>query len=219
MKEKPILFGGPMVRAILEGRKSQTRRLVKYVAERGGAIAFDGKTLTYAETNPYTGEHVKRHAMGCPYGKPGDRLWVRETWAVEESLNDTPPSKFSKWPTWFAADGSYLANTPKRGVHTGKPRGRWRPSIHMPRWASRITLEITDVRVERVKEISGQDAISEGIEPFSRDGITTFRDYLTGETGHAAYQSFQTLWQSINGLDSWDANPWVWVVEFQKLEI
>lgn len=199
-----------MVRAILEGKKTQTRRVVKLTDS--GRVKAVGKAANWHLEDPNA-------VNACPYGRAGDRLWVRETWAVEESLNATPPSKFSKWPTWFAADGGYLANNPKRGFHTGKPRGRWRPSIHMPRWASRITLEITDVRVERLQEIRALDAISEGIESVTSGGITTFRDYLAGTTDRAARQSFETLWQSINGPESWRANPWVWVVEFKRIEL
>lgn len=223
MKEKPILFSGPMVRAILDGRKTQTRRVIKpaplpdtdeirYLDEGWAYEAIlESETANYRAfvANPRRGKSFR-----CPYGAPGDRLWVREAHAlvpvtayraseaVEQVINPT-----DEWE----------ACVYREGWERCKP-GRWRPSIHMPRWASRIVLEVLDVRMERLREISGQDAIAEGIEPFSGDGITTFRDYLTGETGRAAYQSFQTLWQSINGLESWKENPWVWVVEFKRME-
>jgi hypothetical protein len=214
MKERPILFSGPMVRAILEGRKTQTRRVMKLTDS--GRVKEPGSARNW---------HLEdlNATQACPYGKPGDRLWVREAWAVEDRLDDKRPTSFSRWPTWFRADGSYYANTPQYGFHRDAARiGRWRPSIHMPRWASRISLEIVSVRVERLLEISAGDAIAEGIEPHEQligDSVyTTFRDYLTGAKDRAARQSFETLWESINGPDSLAENPWVWVVEFRPVE-
>jgi len=182
MKERPILFSGPMVRAILDGRKTQTRRVVK------------------------PQEHALQWpACGCatPYGAPGDRLWVRETFTCVAGPNILPGRVV------------YRADEPELDV-------RWTPSIHMPRYRSRITLEVISVRVEPLNNISATDAIAEGIEPYGQliglSVYTTFRDYLTGAKDRAARQSFETLWESINGTGSWDANPWVWVVEFRRLE-
>jgi len=167
MKERPILFSGPMVRAILEGRKTQTRRIVKPQPLRDrGVMAFND------------GEHPQ---MRCPYGKPGDRLWVRETWCP-----DVEPYTFR-----YKADGD-------------EPLERWRPSIHIPRWASRITLEVVSVRVERLQNISEDDALAEGITLVER--------------GTSPVDQFNKLWESINGPGSWEANPWVWVVEFKRIE-
>lgn len=200
MKERPILFNGDMVRAILGGRKTQTRRAVK--------TWKDGRLPNFV-----TGAREG----ACPYGQPGDRLWVRESWSGEHWLSNVKPSerlgvanqhRLASFPpeTWYWADGS-----PDDGDWE-KPR----PSIHMPRWASRITLEITDVRVERLQDISEDDAKAEGVEP-KLDG---YKCYDIDKMGFysCAISSFDSLWSSINGPDNWDANPWVWVVEFKRLE-
>lgn len=175
MKERPILFSGEMVRAILDGSKTQTRRVVK-----GDALGI----LNLEIRPPSDPIFVEK----CLYGKPGDRLWVREAWAQHtETFGDFLPS------TVYRADPV----TP----HFTK----WKPSIHMPRWASRITLEITGVRVERLQDISEKDALSEGCEP--DDG---------NPESPSPISEFRDLWQSINGAESWAANQWVWVIEFKK---
>lgn len=204
MKERPILFSAPMVRAILEGRKTQTRRVVKpqphsahypQHAEARGAgwvwMAHDDRpTYTFA-----TGD------FRCPYGQPGERLWVRETWAkADSSLIDE---------TFYRADGEVDGR--QRAFSYVKREPRWRPSIHMPRWASRIDLEVTGVRVERLQDISEADAIAEGVEPY-RLPVHPVREALRHVDG------FSVLWESINGPGSWDANPWVWVVEFRRVK-
>ena len=196
MAERPILFSAPMVRAILAGTKTQTRRVVKpQPAERGdngGAFMeiipsllpsrgglFD---VRYALDNP--------RAIRCPYGQPGDRLWVRETFGhFERNENFKPGAE-----VFYRADGNCLELEP------------WRPSIHMPRWASRITLEITGVRVERLQDISEADAYAEGIQHCDLWGDGTPRGF------------YRVLWEQINGAGSWDASPWVWVVEFKRME-
>jgi hypothetical protein len=207
MKERPILFSGPMVRAILEGRKTQTRRIVK-----------PQPTKDYVTLMPLSGELVgvtkhggpidNRGWLHCPYGKPGDRLWVRETWGkVHYEGVDESPTIF------YRAD----ERDQERDELT-----RWRPSIHMPRWASRINLEVVSVRVERLQDISEEDAMSEGIESWEERGVDDaqdyYRDYVTGGHVYNAKDSFRSLWQSINGPGSWEANPWVWVVEFKRIE-
>ena len=228
MKERPILFSGPMVRAILEGRKTHTRRVVKPQPDipDGSYLKFYprhgvfGRGPEEDEDGPlqpliYNGKPLK-----CPYGKPGDRLWVRET---------------------FQTIGGYDAETQKTfqpindcGIHgraiyradggNGKAYLAWKPSIHMPRWASRILLEIIRVRVERLNEISDDDSKAEGIEPRGISLRTakpsTWTDYL-GRNGAGFVlprESFKSLWESINGPTSWDKNPWVWVVEFKRVE-
>jgi hypothetical protein len=207
MKERPILFSGQMVRAILEGRKTQTRRIVK-----------PQPTKDYVTLMPLSGELVgvtkhggpidNRGWLHCPYGKPGDRLWVRETWGkVHYEGVDESPTIF------YRAD----ERDQERDELT-----RWRPSIHMPRWASRINLEVVSVRVERLQDISEEDAMSEGIESWEERGVDDaqdyYRDYVTGGHVYNAKDSFRSLWQSINGPGSWEANPWVWVVEFKRIE-
>jgi hypothetical protein len=199
-KERPILFSAPMVRAILEGRKTQTRRVVKHQGDMEFDPAdphFGPYWLSYA--TDAEGEDAR---VRCPYGKPGDRLWVRETWAVQHEYDAFAPSEIGASARW-----RYAATEDLGGL-------RKRPSIFLPRRGSRITLEITDVRVERLQKISEADAIAEGVTP-------TMPIY--GDCGGFEHQggrdAFWRLWQSINGAGSWDANPWVWVVEFQRVEV
>lgn len=210
-RARPILFSGPMVCAILEGRKSQTRRVVKpqppaecgihYMigneswlpVEKRGPLRHSWEAWggPLYESRP-AGHMCGNHAVRCPYGVPGDRLWVRESWySPPRPLNDC---------LGYVADGDY-------------PHGmayRVRPSIHMPRCASRITLEITGVRVERLQDISEADCIAEGVETLGRD-IGREAPY------DAAKLKYASLWESINGPGSWDANPFVWVIEFKRL--
>ncbi|WP_296230477.1 hypothetical protein [Pseudomonas sp. UBA4617] len=194
-KERPILFSGPMVRAILEGRKTVTRREVK---KRNAldclAAGFEPSFLT-----------LSGNADMCPYGKPGDRLWVREAWLADSQLDSISPRDLSQGePIMYPADGS-VRQTGCAMVS----QGRGRPSIHMPRWASRILLEITAVRVERLQDISEDQAEAEGVG-FLRQ-IPDADETLT------AAQLFECLWSSINGDESWSGNPWVWVVEFKRV--
>lgn len=226
MKERPILFSGPMVRAILEGRKTQTRRVVKWPKsyqphELEDAVKALNRSVFKSIGRPGPCDGLNDRLV-CPY-TVGQRLWVRETWArvhpgMLQSLDPDPDSH--EWSTVYRAD--------ENGGYVGRMLEctKWRPSIHMPRWASRITLEITTVRVERLHEITEEDAKAEGLEmmqcrsewfwkayghnPLPDGGeMMAFRD---------AKKSFQTLWTSINGPGSWTANPYVWVVEFRKVE-
>jgi hypothetical protein len=194
MKERPILFNGPMVRAVLEGRKTMTRRIAKRLL----------LGLPQAEMNAQ-----------CPYGQPGDRLWVREThkgWYTYQS---------QQYVCYASDNSTHIVRRPEGHPEGGMLLGechadKWRPSIHMPRWASRITLEVTGLRVERLCEITEADARAEGVECF--DDTKTFRSYWDDFcVCLSAKDSFQTLWAKINGPDSWDANPWVWVVEFRRV--
>lgn len=158
MKERPILFSGPMVRAILDGRKTQTRRLIK-------------------------------PGRPCPYGQAGERMWVREAWGRHPESHTIV----------------YKADADRPPHFIGKScEPKWRPSIHMPRAYSRILLEITGVRRERLHDISNGDALAEGVEP---------------RLGHSAAYCFSLLWESIHGPNAWDVNPWVWVIEFKKLGV
>jgi hypothetical protein len=190
MTDRPILFSAPMVRALLAGTKTQTRRVVKpnaWVDE--GDCDYTGQCVKVGESID-----LRR----CPYGQPGDRLWVRETWAVRGLAWGMKPSQAAKIASpaaWrYAADDA-----------TGWQHG-WKPSIHMPRAASRITLEITGVRVERLQEISEADAQAEGCN--IRAAVCDVSD--------PASRMYHALWESINGPGSWAANPWVWVVEFKR---
>lgn len=192
VKERPILFSGPMVRAILDGRKTQTRRIVKPQPE---AVSFAWR-WSNKTTRVQWGEKLSGNALAryCPYGVAGDRLWVREAWKVASNYDDFKPSEI---PESVINDGivRYLADGDT------DLDGRYRHARFMPRWASRITLEITKVRVERLQEISEEDSSAEGIA------------YPT-DTAKAAYRQ---VWDSINGKGAWDKNPWVWVISFRRL--
>lgn len=195
MKDRPILFSGPMICSLFEDRKTMTRRAVK------------GMALDWI-TSGFTPEFVADPANHlCPYGIPGDRLWVRETFAPGIGPNGIV------YRATLEKDGyPYEPLAPDEKI-------TWKPSIFMPRWASRITLEITNVRVEWLNDISEEDAKNEGIEQIG--GL--WKNYLPeGVLGWTAIDdpraSFRTLWESINGPGSWDANPWVWVVEFKRIE-
>lgn len=202
MKERPILFSGPMVRALLERRKTQTRRVVKH--------QITGPNPPVDIFDWYEGEPPRRKWVGahrgdgnhpgcgrdnerdnalrlCPYGEPGDRLWVRETWAEVDS--DDPRPVYA-----------YRADDPDpRSID-----GSWRPSIFMPRGACRLTLGVTGVRVQRLQEISEDDALAEGVGPFD---------------GRSCRHAYEALWQEINGKRApWASNPWVWVVTFKRIE-
>lgn len=213
MKDRPILFSAPMVRAILAGTKTQTRRVVK--PQPSGFVGGPGVTLTNGLPDPLLplDETVEPYGreIRCPYGQPGDRLWVRETWAYGiHALSSRNAEREGPWV--YSADAA---------AEQGRLGDCWRPSIHMRREASRITLEVTVVRVERLQEISEADAVAEGIEPFT-DFLPSghWRRYdaaaLAGYTSSPT-DAYASLWESINGPGSWDANPWVWAVEFKRV--
>lgn len=209
-KERPILFSAPMVQAILDGRKTQTRRVLKVqppgdgyqllrVVDTSGPKSHVGK-LHWGKLseNKLRVLHSEDRHFDCPYGQPGDQLWVREAWrSYPMAGKDGSP-------------GIIYRQTPQHS-HLGP----WKPSIHMPRWASRIQLEIVSVRVDRLNDISEEDARSEGVLQVKSDG---YQDY-SGIGGYwgSAINSFESLWESINGPGSWSANPWVWVVEFKRV--
>jgi hypothetical protein len=216
VKERPILFNGDMVRAIMSGAKTQTRRIYAGSPKLDGEIHPDGSGEKWTDWGK------------CPFGQPGDRLWVRETWGLCGYLDSTdwdrgsvageksrPVNRLVEYRSdWNVEDGSAF----------------WRPSIHMPRWASRITLEITAVRVERLQEITNQDAQAEGLpwacphrhglkgieidgespDPYAKNHDTGWNDCWIC--------AFKSLWNSIYGAGSWRSNPWVWVFEFKRVE-
>jgi hypothetical protein len=196
-KERPILFSAPMVRALLDSQKTQTRRVVKPYPKWVKKFPICNPTVMSEGHQVWwwNGEHDWVGVVqDCPYGAPGDRLWVREAW----SKSDCPGGAV------YRADCDPRQDT--RGFG-------WRPSIHMPRWASRILLEIIDVRVERLNEISEADAKAEGAPSGWWDDEGRFYESTQGT--HRA--GFAGLWEHLNGPGSWDANPWVWVIEFKRV--
>jgi hypothetical protein len=213
MKERPILFSAEMVRALLDGRKTQTRRVAKLNA--AGRVKLPGSPHNWHCEDPDA-------ALACPYGQPGDRLWVRETWQQfwkeeipaerysQQGRSGSPSRRPETMRVVYRADGE-ISQHPEYG------EAIWRPSIHMPRWASRILLEITNVRVERVQEISDLDARAEGLEA-QASGC----GWQVGDKFHSGHSvdCFSKLWDSINAARGfgWDVNPWVWVIEFRRAE-
>lgn len=201
MKERPIVFSGPMVRAILDGRKTVTRRVVK----PQGAILTDRMARSLGVQPP----PVQNSAViPCPYGQPGDRLWVRETFSYWLRNSDRLPDESDYESPWYRSDADaygLLGRDEYGPVYAEQLL--WMPSIYMPRATSRILLEVVSVRIERLQEISDADALEEGIYPTK-----------TGLYSGAAKSAYQKLWESINGPGSWEANPWVWVIEFRKIE-
>ncbi|ALQ51868.1 hypothetical protein [Nitrosomonas ureae] len=216
IKERPILFSAPMVRAILDNRKTQTRRIIKKVDPDSFPFceSFDEANglPVIIFSDDIDDNVICRILVSCKYGKPGDRLWVRETW------------RYSNWAPFsrnvalvqiqYQSDDAKIEHMV--GGFSYDYHIYYRPSIHMPRWASRILLEITNVRVERLQDISEDDAIAEGCEPY---GVRTPDTPMAPSEfeGHSAIQDFSCLWESINGQGSWDLNPWVWVLEFKRI--
>lgn len=230
MSDKPILFNAEMVRAILEGRKTQTRRVVK------PSPGLQTTWLTMENIHGFiqAGEMVKGgwqmwHPLGGPrspygwvrgpYGQPGDRLWVRETWASADCMYQTHENEEPSVVA-YRANQEALQFTPRGPVRPPDydmeqwnwDALKWRPSIYMPRWASRITLPLVSVRVERLQDISCADAMAEGIS-------ATANQFSIDCDTEDPRRMFVALWTSIHGPESWDANPWVWVLEWSKAEV
>lgn len=211
MKERPIFFSGAMVRALLAGTKTQTRRTVKPQPAPGQGIvnaAYCRAPHLWLRDGPCD-ESDSAYEWSCPYGTPGDRLWVRESFAHIYSNNKVPASRRPE-------DVAYMADAlaPDADVY-----GPWKPSIHMPRWASRILLEVTEVRVERLQNISEADALAEGIVPHVRGGWhwhphnpADMDDWHQFGFKTAAF-AYRDLWERLGG--DWSANPWVWAVSFR----
>lgn len=202
MKEIPILMSTPMVQAIIEGRKTMTRRVVKPLTP--------DVDIVYSHGDHETGKHYRKSGVNgvaelgfrCPYGKPGDILWVRESW---------------NWVDGFLGSGWYIF----KASEEDSDQLRWKPSIHMPKEAARIWLEVTDVRIQRVQRITHKDAIAEGASDslvYSEMKLMTGLGDWKIPSPFSGYQfGFLSLWCQINGCDSWLANPWVWVISFKVL--
>lgn len=201
MTEKPILFSGPMVKAILDGRKTMTRRVLKPqpIWSDGGSINDGGGQMDYIE--PHWAREPK-----LAYA-PGDLLWVRETWAeaCELDENDKPATDMR---TYYRADGEPFSRYLDPDTDEWREGIKWRPSIFMPRWASRISLRVTAVKVERLQDISEDDAKAEG----SPLGMIYERETPTHHAG------FRDLWNSINGPGAWEANPWCAAYSFERVK-
>ncbi|MCE1114156.1 hypothetical protein LU692_02640 [Pseudomonas sp. NMI795_08] len=253
MKERPILFNGTMIRALLEGRKTVTRRAVKH---QPGVPVTDAIPRRDYPHGPATVNWYWRPKHGhlnrvpsngwefkCPFGQPGDRLWVRESWQDVHPVQ-VADGRYSQagqagipgppgvtYRTIYRADGPYpvvyhshahpyrcLQPDPEHGSNWAAENGYtgWTPSIHMPRWASRMLLEITDVRVERLQAITPDQAVAEGV-----DGEICRQHLETSPVRHLCREAeilgFAGLWNSTGG--DWDANPWVWVVEFKRVTL
>ncbi|WP_049202633.1 hypothetical protein [Serratia marcescens] len=230
MKERPVIFNSEMVRAILDGRKTQTRRVMAVQPESNqfGLLRITDSTKRsdigkyhWAESNA-TGTHQRSALFSCPFGQVGDRLWVRETWS-DVNLEGIPAVAYRADGDVYSPmdDESFLDEYGAFNYEDHRVtkyhfaawysdliegiEGVWRPSIHMPRWASRITLEITGVRVERLNDISEEDAKAEGVKA----GVSPGHEHMMHQV------AFRELWQSIYSEESWSANPWVWVIEFR----
>lgn len=228
MNEHPILFTPEMVRAIFDGRKTQTRRVIK-PQPNPDITKIDRHGIEYPG-DPVFGFATEDEGWKCPYGTPGDRLWVRETW-----------QELQKWKSTDRMNGRGLLDIDREYIGfvyraDGEQSYKWRPSIHMPRRASRITLEVVDVRVERVQDISIDDVFAEGTRiPTNAKNGNVLID-LTSDKSPCPYlppgelkyipadviirAHFAALWDSINAKRGfgWDVNPWVWVVEFERVE-
>lgn len=226
-KERPILFSAPMVRAILDGSKTQTRRVVKWQGPRGYPHSFDHAKVDRPardqcllvpynhpdeDIDPWWDNGAHRHY--CPYGSSTERLWVREAWAEVGTMDPGLTVYRADYPECVPRE---YENVPPASAIT------WKPSIHMHRHRSRIDLEITGIRVERLQDISYEDALAEGVPDF-RKMIES--ECQQGETADQCarrlrwpQRQYQQLWEEINGRGSWDANPWVWVVEFRRVKL
>jgi len=222
MKERGVIFNAEMVRAILDGQKTQTRRIIQSAAKNMQARGHE--VISHREPgDKWYGDHVysMRDRSGvwqdftneeflakCPFGQPGDRIWVREAFRVMGCATDVARLMYKA-----SERNSFTESTRTVPVAscTKQPSQKWTPSIHMPRWASRITLEITDVRVERLNSISEEDARAEGCA----GGHDSIPDYHYSATPH---EHFHHVWTSIYGAESWQANPWVWVIEFRRVD-
>lgn len=229
MKERGMLFRGEQVRAVLEGRQTQTRRLIKPQPEQPAPGSYFDAYNGGPQWNWWAADHRQHldQIIQCPYGKPGDRLWVRETWAARPLHDDLPPRDIPK------GSKVYYPATPELGLLNCEKQ---RPSIHMPRWASRITLEITGVRVERLQDISEEDAKAEGAQhfpelpgrsPYGQDGRwsmgqpTSVDQCLSSPRWAFANYFCKIAGKAPKGIHDprpWDANPWVWVIEFRRIE-
>ena len=206
---RPVLFSTPMIQALLEGRKTQTRRLVNQKPNKQGLKLVP--------------ELMQKIGVGaaCPYGKVGDLLWVRENWATSKDSDSVRPSHLAPamCQLWYAADEKFVDS--KGGINFGSyVRGKTRPNIFMPKWASRLTLKIADIRVERLQNISKKDALGEGVVRVNNSYLMD-PSLITAEKNERYWGNdnprgaFFTYFEKLRGSELFDSNPWVWVLEFE----
>lgn len=245
MRERGILFSGPMVQALLSGAKTQTRRILRDqpMLFVGGEGVVDEAGIPVPRQPAVITLYGDVKVLTCPYGAPGDRLWVRETWRSDApqrvayradgwcGARFDNPDDGPRWLPWQHGWLQGYTAPDVRGSYYGETAygDRWRPSLHMPRWASRITLEVTEVRVQRLQDISEEDAQAEGVCGFDSgccrpcNGAGRNHTWPSGcptchGTGHAHVAAYEALWDSINGDRApWSANPWVWAVSFRRV--
>lgn len=221
VRERPILFSGPMVNSILAGRKTQTRRIVKFGKNKPNFCAswvgwtdhYEYGPGWYAQDvdQPYgeLAEMLDEIKLTGPFGEVGSHLYVKETWRTSAVSDDTKPSLLFDGADriWYEADGyrDHLA-------------GKVRQSIFMPRWASRLTLEITDIRVERIQDISHEDALAEGCTGYNWVASSPYISGPHTDDGELPVEEYERLWESLHGSGSWAKNEWVWVISFKRID-
>lgn len=214
-KERPLLFTDVMVRALLAGTKTQTRRIVKFPVRKGRHGFYTAESLAHAFSISEPNGHAALEILAscCPYGAVGDRFWLREAYRTIKAFDHLKPSEIlarhQNPPLEYIADGDEKGNYSDRTV-----LGRSRHAPFMPRWASRLTLEIASIRVERLQDISEADALAEGVGPVQLLRLTNGQQMPIENAKHL----FERLWESIHGPDSWAQNPWVWAIEFRRIE-
>jgi len=238
--DKPILFSSPMVRAILEGRKTQTRRVVNFVPGDAGAnieahigwlsVEQDkSKSFTFYDCvgpKKYTPDAIYADGYFSPYGQAGDQLWVRETWGAvspDEYVRPLEECKIEYRADLPVGSTDFPGEWPADEARGSDEAPRWRPSIHMPRWASRITLDVVNVRVERVQEITREDAKAEGVDNvwhWDEERNARHPEHFRRGLLNPYVANYSVLWDAINSGRGfgWDANPWVWVIEFKVVQ-
>jgi len=236
MAEKPILFSTPMVQAILDGRKTMTRRVCKDIAGYDFKWGLDrepyiGNYKVFTKTEPGKWDWVtlenqwlydiqtavddsRTHLLKCPY-QPGDRLYVRETWYYESHMHELTAGEPDLSNGLYSHRYIYRASNPDYPVNVGVGELGWKPSIHMPKVAARIWLEVTNVRVERLQEIATDDAKAEGV---LQPGVIPSNTLIRNTEGSIPRTNFKILWDSLNASRgfSWEQNPWVWVISFER---
>jgi hypothetical protein len=194
MRSRPILFSAEMVKAILDGRKTQTRRIVKLTDS--GRVKAPGSSLNWHLDDPNA-------TLACPYGQPGDQLWVKETWRTTHHYDNQSPRQLMAVPIRYECDG---AEKDFIDWWDSDQPGKVRQSIYMRKWMSRISLEITGIRIQRLQKINEKDAWAEGVWPNPKP-----------QTPISGIIRFESLWCSIHGRQSWDANPFVWAITFRRI--